>query len=122
MYIKKPEVKYYQAFPQVRMYEEEVPLHTLFESHQNKSKILAYSNRKPQWIEHLGGYMLNFRGRVQTASIKNFILEETLEGPELMLFGKVNENQFNLDMMSSISPLIAFGIALSSFDSRIMCE
>ena len=66
--------------------------------------------------------MLNFRGRVQTASIKNFILEETLEGPELMLFGKVNENQFNLDMMSSISPLIAFGIALSSFDSRIMCE
>ena len=104
------------------MYEDEIPLHTLFESPQNKSKILAYSNRKPQWIEHLGGHMLNFRGRVQTASSKNFMLQETLEGAELMLFGKVNDNQFNLDMMSHISPFVAFGIALSSFDSRIMCE
>jgi tubby-related protein 1 len=39
-----------------------------------------------------------------------------------MIFGKVNESKFNLDMAYPISPLIAFGIALSSFDSRIMCE
>ena len=39
-----------------------------------------------------------------------------------MLFGKVNDEKFNLDMICPICPLIAFGIALSSFDSRIMCE
>ena len=65
--------------------------------------------------------MLNFRGRVQTPSIKNFILETKEGGEELIIFGKVNESKFNLDMMNPISPLIAFGIALSSFDSRIMC-
>lgn len=72
-------------------------------------------------MENLGGYMLNFRGRVECASIKNFILEESVNGPEIMMFGKVSESKFNLDMAHPISPLVAFGIALSSFDSRIMC-
>lgn len=39
-----------------------------------------------------------------------------------MIFGKVNESKFNLDMAHPISPVIAFAVALSSFDSRIMCE
>ena len=57
------------------MYDEEVPLNVLHDNPLNKEKIMVFNNRKPQWVEHLGGYMLNFRGRVQTASIKNFILE-----------------------------------------------
>lgn len=39
-----------------------------------------------------------------------------------MLFGKVNEAKFNLDMTHPIAPLVAFGVALSSFDTRMMCE
>lgn len=66
--------------------------------------------------------MLNFKGRVECASIKNFILEKDENGPEIMLFGKVNEAKFNLDMTHPIAPLVAFGVALSSFDTRMMCE
>lgn len=66
--------------------------------------------------------MLNFKGRVEAASIKNFILETKPEGPETMLFGKVNESKFNLDIMQPMSTYLAFAIALTSFDSRIMCE
>ena len=66
--------------------------------------------------------MLNFKGRVEVASIKNFILEEEAIGKEVVLFGKVNDSKFNFDMGHPISPLIAFAVALSSFDSRIMCE
>jgi hypothetical protein len=104
------------------MYEDEIPLNQLYENPQNRDKIWVFRNRKPKWIESLGGYMLNFKGRVEVASIKNFILEQKEEGPEIMLFGKVNDSKFNLDMMSPISPLICFGLALSTFDSRIMCE
>jgi tubby and related proteins len=122
VYVKKPEVRYYNSFPQVRMYDEEVSLAQLFEHPENRDKIDMLHNRKPKWIEQLGGYMLNFKGRVEVASIKNFILEDQVDGPDIMLFGKVNDSKFNLDMSTLITPLIAFGIALSSFDSRIMCE
>lgn len=83
-------------------------------------------NRQPVWIKEIngnsGGYMLNFKGRVERPSIKNFILEETLNGPDVLLFGKVNENKFTIDVSSRISVFIGFAVALSSFDSRLMCE
>lgn len=104
------------------MYEEEVSLCSLYEHPENRNKIVIYHNRKPQWMENMGGYMLNFKGRVECASIKNFILEAETDGHELVLFGKVNDNKFNLDMAHPLSPLVAFAVALSSFDSRIMCE
>lgn len=104
------------------MYEDEINLSQLFEYPENKDKIATFGNRKPQWVEHLGGYMLNFKGRVEAASIKNFILEKEGHPLEAMVFGKVSDSKFNLDMLHPISPLIAFGVALSSFDSRIMCE
>lgn len=66
--------------------------------------------------------MLNFRGRVERPSIKNFILEEGINGADVVLFGKVNDNKFNFDISSRISTYIAFALALSSFDSRLMCE
>lgn len=39
-----------------------------------------------------------------------------------MLFGKVNENNYNMDIGLPLSPLIAFGVALSSFDEKFFCE
>jgi len=46
------------------MYEDEIPLNQLYENHQNRDKIVVFKNRRPKWIESLGGYMLNFKGRV----------------------------------------------------------
>lgn len=66
--------------------------------------------------------MLNFGGRIKKASVKNFILED--EGnPEIvrMIFGKVSQNQFRLDMGEDIKPMVGFGIALSSFGGKIGC-
>jgi hypothetical protein len=36
-----------------------------------------------------------------------------------MLFGRVDEDIFNLDVLSPLTPLQAFGIVLSSFDTKI---
>jgi hypothetical protein len=33
-----------------------------------------------------------------------------------LLFGKVKENLFNMDIGSPLSPFVAFGIVLASFD------
>lgn len=56
------------------------------------------SNKKPEWNDRVGGYMLNFKGRAKKASIKNFIIEdETKESEdpderEIMMFGKLDED------------------------------
>lgn len=47
------------------------------------------------WNEQIGGYILNFKGRVPCASIKNFILQDTF-GNEAMIFGRKESNEFIL--------------------------
>jgi Tub family len=59
---------------------------------------------------------------VDCPSIKNFILEDKPNDKDLVIFGKITENRFNMDVSYPISPYIAFTIALTSFDSRIMME
>jgi hypothetical protein len=39
-----------------------------------------------------------------------------------MIFGKVGENTFSMDVYHPLSPCIGFGIAMSSFDSRFLIE
>lgn len=51
VYIKKPQYKYYSDFSQVRMYEEEIPLHVLYEKEENKQKIRLLKNRAPVWVK-----------------------------------------------------------------------
>ena len=46
-----------------------------------------YRNKKPVWSDQLGSFMLNFKGRVPCASIKNFILEDPYEH-EALVFGR----------------------------------
>lgn len=122
VYMKKPEFSYYKAFPEVKPYEEEIALNRLYENPDNQDKILVLRNRQPQWMESIKGYMLNFHGRVGEASVKNFILEVEGESDEVVLFGKRDEKRFNLDVAGPASPYLAFAIALSSFDTRFMCE
>jgi|JI9StandDraft_2_1071091.scaffolds.fasta_scaffold1069436_2 hypothetical protein len=75
VYVKKPQYKYYSDFSQVKMYDEEIPLNILYDKEDNKEKIRLLKNRAPVWVKEISGYMLNFRGRVEKPSIKNFILE-----------------------------------------------
>ena len=84
---------------------------------------MVFTNKKPEWNEEIEGYMLNFGGKVKKASVKNFILEDQ-SNPEnaRMVFGKVLEDEFRMDVGHPLSPFIAAGIAISAFGSKIGCE
>jgi hypothetical protein len=57
------------------MYGEEIPLNQLYDFPENRSKIEKYCNRKPTFNREEGVYTLNFGGKAECRSIKNFILE-----------------------------------------------
>jgi len=80
-------------------------------------------NKPPKWSEEVGAYVLNFNGRVTMASVKNFQLVAPDELDEVKVqFGRVGKDLFTLDFRFPLSPLQAFGIALSSFDYKLACE
>jgi tubby-related protein 1 len=80
-------------------------------------------NKPPKWNEDVAAYVLNFGGRVTMASVKNFQLV-TPEDQEAVLlqFGRTGKDVFSMDLAWPLSPLQAFGIVLSSFDSKLAIE
>jgi tubby-related protein 1 len=55
--------------------------------------------------------------------VKNFQLVDDNNDEHIYLqFGRIEDEHFNLDFQWPLSPLQAFGIALSSFDYKIACE
>uniref|UniRef100_A0A1I7Y2A1 Tub domain-containing protein n=1 Tax=Steinernema glaseri TaxID=37863 RepID=A0A1I7Y2A1_9BILA len=68
-------------------------------------------------------YVLNFHGRVTQASVKNFQVVHDAD-PEyiVMQFGRTSEESFTMDFKYPLSPLQAFGIAMSSFHNKLACE
>ena len=121
VFMKKPEVKYYQDLRGVKMYEDEIPLNELYYGfQQNTDKIQIFTNRKPTYHAESQEYVMNFEGKVKKSSIKNFILEDLYnQKAKVLLFGKSNEDEFILDIYSPLSPVVGVAIALSSFDSRL---
>jgi tubby and related proteins len=68
-------------------------------------------------------FVLNFGGRVKLPSVKNFILiNESNPTENLVLFGRVDKHEFNLDFQYPISPFQAFSFALSSLVFKWGCE
>lgn len=80
-------------------------------------------NKPPKWSDSLGAYCLNFKGRVTVASVKNFQMcyEDNVE-PVLLQFGKTGDDEFTMDYTYPFNALQAFGVVLSSFDSKLACE
>lgn len=71
-------------------------------------------NKTPQYDPVKKIHQLNFHGRVTEASIKNFMLTDNgVNDKTLLLFGRVEKDKFTLDFSHPLSPLQAFGIALS---------
>jgi tubby and related proteins len=65
--------------------------------------VINLRNKQPRWNDRLKSYALNFGGRVKQASIKNFILmddsyepKDEDKAPNLIVFGKIDENTFAL--------------------------
>ena len=51
-------------------------------------------------------------------SIKNFILEDFYNQDEVLMFGKLEENKYRLDVSYPFDPYTALGVAISSFGSK----
>jgi len=67
--------------------------------------------------------MLNFKGRVTRASVKNFQLVDAANYEEVVLqFGRVGDHKFTMDFTYPLTPLQAFAICLSSIDIKLACE
>ncbi|CAE7319075.1 TULP3, partial [Symbiodinium sp. KB8] len=85
--------------------------------------VVNLRNKTPHWDERLQGHVLNFKGRVSQASVKNFQLEtadQTSAADDCPLqFGRVDKHRFTLDVSWPLSPLQAFGIVLASLDPKL---
>ena len=92
------------------------------------TNVINFRNKSPRWNERLKSYALNFGGRVKQASIKNFILidnsydiEDEDKAPNVIIFGKIDDNTFALEFGAPLSLFQAFGIAMSEFDFKLKC-
>jgi tubby-related protein 1 len=63
----------------------------------------------------------SFQGRVTLSSVKNFQLVGEDDGKIVMQFGRVDSDEFVMDVQWPISPFQAFAIALSACDTKIAC-
>ncbi len=63
---------------------------------------------------------MNFEGKVKKSSIKNFILEDRDDkNAKTILFGKVDDDDYVLDVLNPLSPLVGIGIVMTVFDTRM---
>jgi len=64
-----------------------------------KENYIILKNKDPKWNEVMNAYVLNFRGRVNEPSIKNFqLIKEFDQHEEVCLqFGKDCEDSYHLD-------------------------
>ncbi|OIW06590.1 hypothetical protein TanjilG_03984 [Lupinus angustifolius] len=111
------------------------------EEKEGKVRPLVLKNKSPRWHEQLQCWCLNFRGRVNIASVKNFQLisatssatsgtGSTLSQPTtqsdhdkiILQFGRVGKDMFTMDYRYPLSAFQAFAICLTSFDSKLACE
>lgn len=98
---------------------------SIVERYKNKrlDGLVVMQNKSPQWNEDTQSYVLNFHGRVTQASVKNFqIIHEADPDYIVMQFGRVSDELFTMDFRYPLSPLQAFGIAMTSFHSKLACE
>lgn len=90
---------------------------------KNLDGVLEVHNKTPVWNDETQSYVLNFHGRVTQASVKNFqIVHDSDVEYIIMQFGRVAEDIFTMDYRYPMCAVQAFGIALSSFDSKLACE
>ena len=85
--------------------------------------LLYFGNKPPKWNDGVQAFVLNFNGRVDRPSVKNFqLVDETNDELVLLQFGRIGDDAFNMDVSYPFSIVQAFGICLSSFDYKIACE
>lgn len=93
----------------------------LAQEKNQKENYIVLKNKDPKWNEMMNAYVLNFKGRVNEPSIKNFqLIQEFDQNEEVCLqFGKDSENSYHLDFRYPFSPFQAFNVALTCFGWKL---
>lgn len=73
---------------------------------------MELTSKRPTWNPRLASLAMDFQGRIQCASAKNFQL--CLDDQVILLFGKKKQGTFILEFEHPLSPAQAFGIALTT--------
>ncbi|CAG2174754.1 unnamed protein product, partial [Oppiella nova] len=73
---------------------------------RNNKSILQLKNKTPVWNDETQSYVLNFRGRVTQASVKNFQLVTCHEREDILLASPTNQSNISNDSNSSFAPTI----------------
>ncbi|CAK5081612.1 unnamed protein product [Meloidogyne enterolobii] len=86
-------------------------------------EMVVLNNKQPVWNEESQSYVLNFHGRVTQASVKNFQIVHSMHGEYvIMQFGRLDNETFTMDVRYPLTPVQAFGIAMTSFHGKLACE
>lgn len=92
------------------------PQETAINYNDNEIDWLELHNKRPQWSAATQAFVLNFNGRVAAASVKNFqiVHDHNLEHVCLQ-FGRVDKDEFSMDVQYPFSLLQAFAVALTRY-------
>mmetsp|Transcript_616 Transcript_616/g.819 ORF Transcript_616/g.819 Transcript_616/m.819 type:complete len:300 (+) Transcript_616:668-1567(+) len=98
---------------------------TLYDLKAKQQTVMAkFENLQPKFNKQRGCYTLNFFGRVQKASARNFQLVRSVEEGEepiedfTLSHGKCSANNFNLDFREPFSPMVSFASSLSAIGKK----
>lgn len=80
--------------------------------HGSDEARIELTSLRPKWNEKLGSLCMDFKGRVEAASAKNFQL--CLDEKPVLVYGKKKNGTFALEFQHPLSTAQAFTIALST--------
>lgn len=91
---------------------------------RDPSQFITLETKSPTWNEKLRAYQLNFHGRVEKQSIKNFqLIDVTNPGRVVLQVGRRdNFDEFACDFRAPLNAFFAMTIALTAFDGSIVRE
>ncbi|KAJ2483637.1 hypothetical protein IWW56_000201 [Coemansia sp. RSA 2131] len=89
---------------------------------QPNAHIVGLESKCPRWNSETGSFGLEFFNRVLVSSVKNFQLVSPHDVDYVVVqFGKVADDVFTMDARFPMTPIMAFGIAVSSMDHKLAC-
>jgi len=86
---------------------------------RRNKEIIVLKSKEAIYNDAVSGYVLDFKGQIARASVKNFQIIDDNDSIVLQ-FGRVGENMFNIDVLEDnpLTILQAFIISLSVFPHR----
>ena len=88
-----------------------------------KEMMLSFINKAPVWNESIPGFVLDFHGRVDRPSVKNFqLVDSEMQSNVVVQFGRTDSSSFNMDVRYPFSIIQAFALCLSSLDFKFAVE